>query len=133
MRTRANPGGDVLATSVDRLAFTAGHRPALRRFLFHWYASPGLNPCRRQYSTSDCFAAAASRNLSNHTNPCDCRSSLLIMPPPFVVNPRHLYQPTLAPGRVRKIERLRSNLSGRQLIKVYSGQIGNGLYRRNAV
>src|SRR5271170_19650 len=48
MRTRANRGAAAVATTVDRLAFTAGHRPVLRRFLFHWYASPGLNPRRRQ-------------------------------------------------------------------------------------
>jgi hypothetical protein len=103
MRTRANPGGAVLATTVDRLAFAAGHRPALRRFLFHWYASPGLNPYRRQYSTRDCFAAPASRNLSSHTSACDSQSSSLIVPP-FVVTRRHLYQATVARGRVRKID-----------------------------
>src|ERR1700722_14632642 len=108
MRTRANPGGAILATSVDPLALLTGHRPVLRRFLFHWYASPGLNPCRRQYSTSDCFPAAASRNLSSHTNACVARSSLLITPP-FVGTRRHLYQATFAQGRVRKIERLRHN------------------------
>jgi hypothetical protein len=36
---------------------------------------------------------------------------LLITPPPFVVTRRHLYQATFAQGRVRKIERLRSNPS----------------------
>jgi len=36
----------------------------------------------------------------------DSRSSSLIVPP-FVVTRRHLYQATLARGRVRKIERLR--------------------------
>jgi hypothetical protein len=68
MRTRANPGGAILVISVDPLASLTGQRPLLRRFLFHWYASPGLNPCRRQYSTSDRFPAATSRNLWSHTN-----------------------------------------------------------------
>src|SRR3984957_20664821 len=106
MGTRANPGGAILATSGGSLGLLTGHRPVLRRFLFHWYASPGLNPCRRQYSTSDCFPAVASRNLSNHANACFSRSSLPITPPPFVVTRRHLYQATVPQGRVRKIERL---------------------------